>query len=434
MRRKEMGFTLIELLVVMVIIALLVGLLLPALGRAREEARKTQCRSNLRQIGLAMNIYCNDNKGYTPPAYGMNTRVGATRPERLCLATGINGPGSSPDNSWDSFVAPFRYLTGPWDAGNDGVMSSLDDPWDQAQGTWPSGRGGGMPTGLGLLFAGGYLTQQGASVLDCPSKAGYPADADQTLVEAGASASVAKQYQRLCVDRITFDPDEPFFTSGGKIAWSNSNGIGEWGYRYKAYGNSPFINEVAYHRDNEGTRIGGADYVAGGLTQPWNTAGGEVCDPLDDEWTNACSILGSYQVRPDGHGFTGPANAERLTWNSYKQKEVAGKAVASDAIWAWFPRPLRGRLDWGAGLTYVGVNTSSSANLRVSMFASSHDSAYNVLFMDGAVKTFSDAGLSVYKHILQRTKDYGAKEGTNLTLHDMSVIWDTYFDELYAQD
>ena len=61
---QRKGFTLIELLVVMVIIALLIGLLLPALSRAKEEARKTQCRSNMRQIGLAMTMYANDNGGW----------------------------------------------------------------------------------------------------------------------------------------------------------------------------------------------------------------------------------------------------------------------------------------------------------------------------------------------------------------------------------
>jgi prepilin-type N-terminal cleavage/methylation domain-containing protein len=65
-RNHNRAFTLVELLVVIGIITVLIALLLPVLNSARERARRIMCASNLRQIGIALHIYANDNKGMYP--------------------------------------------------------------------------------------------------------------------------------------------------------------------------------------------------------------------------------------------------------------------------------------------------------------------------------------------------------------------------------
>ena len=65
--RKRAAFTLVELLVVIGIIAVLIAMLLPALQKAREQAKLTQCMSNLRQLGIGTQLYRHHNRDFYPP-------------------------------------------------------------------------------------------------------------------------------------------------------------------------------------------------------------------------------------------------------------------------------------------------------------------------------------------------------------------------------
>ncbi len=82
-KSRSVGFTLIELLVVIAIIAVLIGMLLPALGKARKSARQTISLSNVRSIGQSAAAYQNDQKGLLPLSPTWQSRFGPTNPSNL---------------------------------------------------------------------------------------------------------------------------------------------------------------------------------------------------------------------------------------------------------------------------------------------------------------------------------------------------------------
>jgi len=120
---EKKGFTLIELLVVIAIIAILASILFPVFGRARENARKATCQSNLKQIGLAMEMYSQDYDGFFPLWYNSAGTNGVNKSWVDILSTYANAKGKYNNSkrpyyqntvfdcpSFDENAAPADYL------------------------------------------------------------------------------------------------------------------------------------------------------------------------------------------------------------------------------------------------------------------------------------------------------------------------------------
>jgi prepilin-type N-terminal cleavage/methylation domain-containing protein/prepilin-type processing-associated H-X9-DG protein len=152
MKRKH-GFTLVELLVVIAIIGVLVGLLFPAIQRARESSRSTQCKSNLRQIGLAMTRYL-DQRGERGK-FPETARLPKTNnPANLPSLFDVLAPFC--ENNRELFVCPSDYFKQTPDS--NGIVAEEDqfETWHEREGLsyeYPS-----------LLFAGKTRPE----VLDSP--------------------------------------------------------------------------------------------------------------------------------------------------------------------------------------------------------------------------------------------------------------------------
>jgi prepilin-type N-terminal cleavage/methylation domain-containing protein len=172
------GFTLIELVVVIAILAILAALLLPALAAAKEKSKGTACLSNLRQIGIAIRSYADENSGDIP-----------------------YGPVSPP------FLNPYDFYP------STGAPTSLIS------------LASGAPVGLGLMLQGALASQP--KVLFCPGS-DQPINEDAQLALVGVGQAQCSYYYRHAGNTNLFNTQGgPFAPNNIKLDNLGNNGNGQ---------------------------------------------------------------------------------------------------------------------------------------------------------------------------------------------------------------
>ncbi len=308
MSRLRRGFTLIELLVVIAIIAILIALLLPAVQQAREAARRTQCKNNLHNIGIALHNY-HDSFLVFPPALLNSGRYGCSGAAVSVPASSVfySGPNLVLNTTGWTLLLPYYDQAPAYNQYNFNIPSSMSSPCGHQIG--------------GPHTPNVRVTSLKVALLECPS---HTQAGEVTTVNPGTSSDY---YSREQARRTSYAFCTGVFTDYN-AAWQSTNGD----IRQGAFGNNGAARIGDLIDGGSMTTIvgeawGGAQFKTSGSYGPWGLNGTHTCCH-GRVYSNSSSSLAPAQV-----------DAWRNNWklNAAYQGDAQGRQYA-----------------WGFGSRHVG--------------------------------------------------------------------------------
>lgn len=373
-QRAAGAFTLVEMLVVIGVIAILAGLLLPALAAAREKSRRTACLNNLTQIGMSVTMYANSSSDYLPSwgSYGMTA------------GTVWSQPGFAPLLSYAGHQGPSRHMvvgysyeypvTPPWGGGPITELAK-----DQAN---------FVPVGLGILLARGVLAEM--KTLYCPTTqevstyyGGQRYEGGPLVVkEIGSSSSGSVQIITGDGRNLTKTPAGPNTFVAGVLST----------YSYRC---TPFYsllkpsNAAAYpHSAPDWDRTGG------------NPAAFANESHMSDRGTGASSWVAEWNLE-----FTKPVVKAQFMHPPFKTTRVlGGRAILSDTF------------DYGP---------SGGTPFKEGLGRYGHNDGYNVAYGDGHARWYGDPSRSIMYWNATMWADTANPDTDNLSISSASSqrVW-----------